>query len=111
MRDKRQVANVRPLTACVAISAPGGCLRGEDGPSYTWERGRIAFTLALFFYITFRRADVRMQTILPAQVFHGAPGGRALPGTEASAIQQTRIEPIVDRLADLDFFEIGMLGI
>ena len=46
-----------------------------------------------------------------AEVFHGAPGGRALPGTEASAIQQTRIEPIVDRLADLDFFEIGMLGI
>jgi hypothetical protein len=32
-------------------------------------------------------------------------------GAEASAIQQTGIEPIVDRLADLDFFEIGMLGV
>jgi hypothetical protein len=40
-----------------------------------------------------------------------APGGRALPSTEVSAIQQTGIEPIVDRLADLDFFEIGMLGV
>jgi hypothetical protein len=28
-----------------------------------------------------------------------------------SAIQQTGIEPIVDRLADLDFLEVGMLGI
>ena len=31
--------------------------------------------------------------------------------TESSAIQQAGIEPIVDRLADFDFFEIGMLGI
>ena len=30
---------------------------------------------------------------------------------ESSAIQETRIEPILDRLADFDFFEIGMLGI
>ena len=43
--------------------------------------------------------------------FRGAPGGRALPSTETSVIQQAGIEPIVDRLADLDFFEIGMLGI
>ncbi len=42
--------------------------------------------------------------------FRGAPDGRALP-TKPSAIQQTGIEPIVDRLADLDFFEIGMPGI
>ena len=28
-----------------------------------------------------------------------------------SAIQQARIESKLDRLADLDFFEIGMLGI
>jgi hypothetical protein len=41
----------------------------------------------------------------------GAPGGRALPSTETSAIQQARIESKLDRLADLDFFEIGMLGI
>lgn len=31
--------------------------------------------------------------------------------TESSAIQQARIEPILDRLADFDSFEIGMLGI
>ena len=68
------------------------------------------YARALFLH-HFPSPDVRMQTILPAQVFRGAPGGRALLGTEASAIQQTRIEPIVDRLADLDFFEIGMLGI
>jgi hypothetical protein len=49
--------------------------------------------------------------------FCGAPSprrascDRALPSTEASVIQQAGIEPIVDRLADLDFFEIGMLGI
>ncbi len=43
-------------------------------------------------------------------LFRGAPGGRALP-TKPSAIQQARIEAIVDRLADLDFFEIGMPGI
>ena len=67
------------------------------------------------------------QAILPAQGFalktsrhdcprhdrclRGAPGGRALPSTEALAIQQAGIESIVDRLTDLDFFEIGMLGI
>ncbi len=49
--------------------------------------------------------------------FRGAPSPRrascdcALPSTEALVIQQAGIEPIVDRLADLDFFEIGMLGI
>jgi len=37
--------------------------------------------------------------------------GRALPSTEASAIQQTGIEAIIDRLADFDFFEIAMVGI
>jgi len=57
------------------------------------------------------------QAILPAQgyalktSFRGAPGGRALPDNESSAIQQTRIEPIIDGLAYLDFFEIRMLGI
>ena len=30
---------------------------------------------------------------------------------ESSAIQEARIEPILDRLADFDLFEIGMLGI
>jgi hypothetical protein len=43
--------------------------------------------------------------------FRGAAGGRALPSIGASAIQQARIEPKVDRLADFDLFEIGMLGI
>jgi hypothetical protein len=51
------------------------------------------------------------QDCLRHRSFCGAPGGRALPNTEVSAIQQTGIEPIVDRLTDLDFFEIGMLGI
>jgi hypothetical protein len=53
----------------------------------------------------------RQDRLRHGRCFRGAPGGRALPSTEASAIQQTGIEPIVDRLADLDFFEIGMLGI
>jgi hypothetical protein len=43
--------------------------------------------------------------------FRGAPGGRALPSIEALAIQEARIESKLDRLADFDFFEIGMLGI
>jgi hypothetical protein len=30
---------------------------------------------------------------------------------ESSAIQQARIEPVLNRLADFDFFEIGMPGI
>src|SRR5204863_1559427 len=43
--------------------------------------------------------------------FRGAPGGRALPSSELSAIQQARIESILDRLANFYFFEIGMLRI
>jgi hypothetical protein len=87
----------------------------------------MGFSMRVVLFLLFSRtADVK-QAILPAQgyalktsrqdclchgcCFRGAPGGRALPSTEVSAIQQTGIEPIVDRLADLDFFEIGMLGV
>jgi hypothetical protein len=63
--------------------------------------------------LTAQGCPLNKQTGLSASwpLFSGAPGGRALGGTEASPIQQTRIEPIVDRMADLDFFEIRMLGI
>jgi hypothetical protein len=57
------------------------------------------------------RDSLRQDCLRHGRCFRGARGGRALPSTEASAIQQAGIEPIVDRLADLDFFEIGMLGI
>ena len=53
----------------------------------------------------------RQDCLRHGRCFRGAPGGRALPSTEALAIQQAGIESIVDRLTDLDFFEIGMLGI
>ena len=53
----------------------------------------------------------RQDCLRHGRCFRGAPGGRALPDNESSAIQQTRIEPIIDGLAYLDFFEIRMLGI
>src|SRR5882757_5877724 len=86
-----------------------------------------AFRRESFCFVLFSRpADVK-QEILPAQgcalktsrhdclrhgcCFRGAPGGRALPITESSALQQARIEPILDRLANFDSFEIWMPGI
>ena len=58
-----------------------------------------------------QQADMIVCVTAAGRCLRGAPGGRALPSTEALAIQQAGIESIVDRLTDLDFFEIGMLGI
>src|SRR5262249_26095659 len=60
----------------------------------TWSFRREPFRLVLFS----RAADWLISLI----------GGCV---SESSAIQQARIEPVFDWLADLDFFEIAMLGI
>jgi len=63
-----------------------------------------------FCFVLFSRAADWLISLVGC-CFRGAPGGRALPSIEALAIQEARIESKLDRLADFDFFEIGMLGI
>ena len=69
-----------------------------------------------FCFVLFSRAADVKQAILPAQGCALKTSRQELSASrplsyESLPIQEARIKPILDRLADFDLFEIGMFGI